>query len=204
METSLSLFLLSAAGISVTGVMLPGPMTAATIVKGYGCKHAGAWIAAGHAVVEIPVIAVIYLGFWRFIGSPHVEMGIYLVGGSMLIYLGLRMLRATGDASSVAGGLPAGSFVTGIVITGTNPAFYIWWATVGVALVTRAAKFGLAGVILLTLVHLPCDLAWSEFLSVGTFGSRRWWTQRVRKIVFGVCASMLAGFGVWFCLSALL
>ncbi|MCJ7669820.1 MAG: LysE family translocator [Dehalococcoidia bacterium] len=203
METSLGLFLLSAAGISLTGVMLPGPLTAATIVKGYSDKHAGAWIAAGHAVIEIPLIAVIYF-VGHFIDSPQVEMGIYLVGGLMLLYLGFRMFRATGDAPGVVGGLPASSLITGIVITGTNPAFYIWWATIGVALVSGAAKFGPVGVILFTLVHLPCDLAWSEFLSIGTFESRRWWTQKVRRVVFSVCASILAGFGVWFCLSAFL
>ena len=208
METSLGLFLLSAAGISLTGVMLPGPMTAATIAKGYTDKHAGAWIAAGHAVIEVPIIAVIYaviyFGFEHFIDSPQVEMGIYIAGGLMLLYLGFRMFRAIGEATDAVGGLPASSLVTGIVITGTNPAFYIWWATVGTALVIGAAKFGLAGVILFTIVHLPCDFAWSEFLSVSTFKSRRWWTQKVRRIVFSVCALVLAGFGVWFCLSAFL
>lgn len=206
METSLSLgqFLLIAVGISLTGVMLPGPMTAATIAKGYSDKHAGAWIAAGHAVIEIPLIAVIYFLFEHFTRSPQVEKGIYVVGGLMLLYLGFRMFRATGKAPGTVGGLPTSSLVTGIVITGTNPAFYIWWVTTGIALVARAAKFGLVGVVLFTLVHLPCDLAWSEFLSVGTFKSRRWWTQKVQRIVFSVCALILAGFGVWFCLSTFL
>jgi len=208
METSLGLFLLSAAGISLTGVMLPGPMTAATIAKGYSDKHAGAWIAAGHAVVEVPIIAVIYaviyFGFEHFIDSPQVKMGIYLAGGLMLLYLGFRMFRATHETLGAVSGLPASSLVTGIVITGTNPAFYMWWATVGAVLITGAARFGLVGVILLAVVHLPCDLVWSEFLSIGTFGSRRWWTQKVQRIVFGVCALILAGFGVWFCLSAFL
>ncbi len=202
METSLSLFLASAAVVSLTGVMLPGPLTAATITKGYGDRHAGARIAAGHAVIEIPIIALIYLGFERFVISPRVETAIYLAGGLMLIYLGIRMFRATGKAIGAAGGLPASSLLTGIVITGANPAFYIWWATVGAALVAGAAAFGLTGVILFALVHLPCDLVWSEFLSVGTFESRRWWTKKVQKIVFAVCALILAGFGVWFCLSA--
>ncbi len=208
METSLGLFLLSAAGISLTGVMLPGPMTAATIAKGYSDKHAGAWIAAGHAVVEVPIIAVIYaviyFGFEHFIDSPQVKMGIYLAGGLMLLYLGFRMFRATHKTFGAVGGLPASSLVTGIVITGTNPAFYMWWATVGAVLITGAARFGLVGVILLAVVHLPCDLVWSEFLSIGTFGSRRWWTQKVQRAVFGVCALVLAGFGVWFCLYAFL
>jgi threonine/homoserine/homoserine lactone efflux protein len=208
METSLGLFLLSAAGISLTGVMLPGPMTAATIAKGYSHKHAGVWIAAGHAVIEVPLIAIIYtaiyFGFEHSIDAPRVTMAIYLVGGLMLLYLGFRMFRATGKADNKVGGLPASSLVTGIVITGTNPAFYIWWATVGTALVTGAAMFGIAGVILFSIVHLPCDFAWSEFLSVSTYGSRRWWTQKVRRIVFSVCALILVGFGVWFCVSAFL
>jgi threonine/homoserine/homoserine lactone efflux protein len=204
METSLGLFLLSAAGISLTGVMAPGPMTAATIAKGYDDKHAGAWITAGHAVIEVPLIAAIYFGLGRFIESPQVEKGIYIAGGLMLLYLGFRMFRVTGGPTDAVSALPKSSFITGVVITGTNPAFYIWWATVGAALVSGTAKFGLAGVILFAVVHLPCDLAWSEILSVSTFKSRRWWTQKVQKIVFKVCALILAGFGVWFCISAFL
>jgi threonine/homoserine/homoserine lactone efflux protein len=87
METSLGLFLLSAAGISLSGVMLPGPLTAATIAKGCSDKHAGAWITAGHAVIEIPLIAAIYFGLGHFLNSPQVEKVVYLVGGLMLLYL---------------------------------------------------------------------------------------------------------------------
>jgi len=183
---------------------MPGPMTAATIAKGHRDKHAGAWIAAGHAIVEIPLIAAIYFGFGRLINYPRVETAIFLVGGLMLLYLGFRMFRAAAEAPGSVSGLPASPLLTGILITGTNPGFYVWWAVVGTALVTAAARFGLAGVVLLGLVHLPSDFAWSEFLSVGTFESRRWWTQKIQKIVLSVCAAILAGFGVWFCFSAFL
>ncbi len=202
METSLGLFLFSAVGISLTGVMLPGPLTAATIAKGYGDKNAGALIAVGHAVIEIPLIAAIYLGLGHLIGSPQVVKVIYVVGGLMLFYLGFRVFRTAGDAVGEMGGLPTSSLVTGIVFTGANPGFYIWWVTIGMVLIVGAIKFGLIGIVLFTVVHWLCDLAWYEVLSVGTFKSRKWWTQKVRRIVFSGCAFVLIGFGVWFCISA--
>jgi len=204
METSLGLFLFSAVGISLTGVMLPGPLTAATIAKGYGDKNAGALIAVGHAVIEIPLIAAIYLGLGHLIGSPQVVKVIYVVGGLMLFYLGFRVFRTAGDAVGEMGGLPTSSLVTGIVFTGANPGFYIWWVTIGMVLIVGAIKFGIIGIVLFTVVHWLCDLAWYEVLSAGTFKSRKWWTQKVRRIVFSGCAFVLIGFGVWFCISAFL
>lgn len=198
METSLGLFLLSVIGISLTGAMLPGPMTAATIAKGYGSKNAGALIAVGHGVIELPLIAAIYLGVGHFLGLPLVVSIIYIAGGVALFYLGFRMFRTASDAPGEVGGLPRNSMVTGIVVTATNPAFYVWWITIGAALITGAALFGVIGVVLLAVVHWPCDLIWSEFLSLGTFKSRKWWTGRVPRIVFSICALILIGFGAWF------
>jgi threonine/homoserine/homoserine lactone efflux protein len=203
METSLGLFLLSVAGISLTGAMLPGPMTAATIAKGYGNKNAGALIAVGHGVIELPLIAAIYLGVGHFLGLPLVVSIIYIAGGVALFYLGFRMFRTASDAPGEVGGLPRNSIVTGIVVTATNPAFYVWWITIGAALITGAALFGIIGVVLLAVVHWPCDLIWSEFLSLGTFKSRKWWTGKVTRIVFSICALILIGFGAWFLASGL-
>jgi hypothetical protein len=39
-------------------------------------------------------------------------------------------------------------------------------------------------------------------LSVSTFKSRKWWTRGVQRVVFRVCALVVVGFGVWFCVSA--
>jgi threonine/homoserine/homoserine lactone efflux protein len=203
METNLGLFLLFVAGISFTGVMLPGPMTAATIAKGYKNKNAGASIAIGHGIVELPLIAAIYFGLGHFIEATWVINAIYIAGGVVLFYLGFRMFRTVGNAPEDVGGLPSSSVVTGMVVTGTNAAFYIWWATIGAALLTGAARFGVIGIVLLTVVHWPCDLAWSEFLSLGTFKSRKWWTKKVQRIVFSTCALVLLGFGAWFLISGL-
>ncbi len=195
---SLNLFLLSVVGISLTGVMMPGPVTAATIAKGYGDRNAGALIAIGHAVIEMPLIAAIYLGFGHFISSPQVVRTIHIVGALMLFYLGFRMFRTATSVPGGIGGLPVSSLITGIVLTGTNPGFYVWWMTIGIALIVGATDFGLSGILLFAVVHWLCDLAYYEFLSMATFKSRKWWTQKVQRIVFSACASMLIGFGIWF------
>lgn len=212
METSLGFFLLIAFWISLSGVMLPGPMTAATIAKGYSEKNAGILIAAGHAIVEIPLIVAIYLGFGYLVRFPHVTTAIHIAGGLLLFYLGFRMFRAAGEMPGEVGGLPRSTLITGIVLTAANPGFYAWWLAIGTNLIVGnttignttiagAATFGLIGILSFVLVHLSSDLAWSEFLSVGTFKSRKWWTAKVQRIVFSICAFVLIGFGVWFCAS---
>lgn len=201
MTANLGLFLLSAAGISLSGVMLPGPLTAATIAKGYQDKNAGILIALGHAVIEFPLMALVYFGFAHFLTSPETKRVVGLAGGLMLVFLGLMMLRAIRKAPGEAADLPYNSFVTGIIMTGGNPYFYLWWATIGVALIANAADFGVHGLLLFAVVHWSCDLVWEQFISMSVFKTRHLWTQKVQRIVFGICALVLVGFGAWFCLS---
>lgn len=201
MTANLGLFLLSAAGISLSGVMLPGPLTAATIAKGYQDKNAGILIALGHAVIEFPLMALVYFGFAHFLTSPETKRVVGLAGGLMLVFLGLMMLRAIRKAPGEAADLPYNSFVTGIIMTGGNPYFFLWWATIGVALIANAADFGIWGLLLFAVVHWSCDLVWEQFISMSVFKTRHLWTQKVQRKVFGVCALVLVGFGAWFCLS---
>jgi threonine/homoserine/homoserine lactone efflux protein len=202
MTASLSLFLLSAIGISLSGVMLPGPLTAATIAKGYREQNAGIFIALGHAVIELPLMALIYFGFAQFFASPEVKKVIGLAGGLMLIAMGSVVLRnIIKKAQGEAADLPYNSLVTGIMMTGANPYFFLWWATIGIALIATAAEFGIWGLVVFAVVHWSCDLVWEQFISMSVFRTKHLWTQKVQRIVFGVCALVLVGFGVWFCVS---
>jgi threonine/homoserine/homoserine lactone efflux protein len=204
MTQNLWLFLLSAAGVSLSGVMLPGPLTAATIARGYNDKNAGAMIGIGHAIIEIPIIALIYFGFAAFIADPLVKMVTGLAGGALLVLMGLLIFftfRKPLEGSAV---LPYSSLVTGIVMTGGNPYFLLWWATIGVALVSGASAFGIYGLALFTIVHLTCDIAWEQVVSTTVFRTRHLWTPGVQKTVFSVCAAVLIGFGVLYGVSVFL
>ena len=200
MTASFGLFLVSVVGISLSGVMAPGPLTAATITKGYRNGNAGIWIALGHAVVEIPLMALIYFGFAQYLASPEVKRFIGLAGGLMLLFMGAMMIRTMGKSLEEAD-LPYNSFTTGIMMTGANPYFFLWWATIGVTLILSAAEFGIYGLVIFAIVHCLCDLVWEQIVSFSVFKTKHLWTPGVQKVVFGVCALVLIGFGLWFCVS---
>jgi threonine/homoserine/homoserine lactone efflux protein len=202
LTASFGLFLLSAIGISLSGVIAPGPLTAATITKGYNDKYAGTFIALGHAIVELPLMALIYFGFAHFLASPEVKRIIGVIGGLLLIFMGAMLFRTMNKAISEAGSdLPSTSFTTGIILTGANPYFLLWWATIGIALVYGAAEFGVYGLIIFVVVHWLCDLSWEQLVSFTVFKTRNLWTPKVQKVVFGICSLVLIGFGIWFCVS---
>jgi len=68
-------FLLEAALISLSGVLAPGPMTAVTVGEGTRSPHAGAWIAVGHGIIEIPLMIGVRLRVWRCTESSHRSSG---------------------------------------------------------------------------------------------------------------------------------
>jgi len=76
-------FLLSVVIISLSGVMMPGPMFAVTVAKSYRSQLAGIQIALGHAMVEIPLILLIYFGLAQFFQHEVVRLVLNLVGGAM-------------------------------------------------------------------------------------------------------------------------
>lgn len=200
---SLPLFLGSVIAISLTGVMMPGPVTAVTVAKGAQRKGAGALVALGHGLIEFPLIVLIYLGFARFLDFPEVKIAVGLVGGLVLFWMAANMLKTKPLVFSERRDAPHGSVVAGLVTTAANPYFFLWWATVGAALLVSAQDFGGAGVAALSVTHWLCDFGWLFLVSWGVFKSRQLWTQRVHRIVFGGCAAIMVGFGGWFIYSSI-
>ncbi len=204
MDASFGLFLLYAAGISLSGVMMPGPLTAATIAKGYREQNAGIFIALGHAVVEIPLMAIIYFGLGHFFTNPEFKKVVGVAGGLLLVFMGLMVLRGFRKNIAESADIPYSSLVTGIMLTGANPYFFLWWATIGIALIVTAAQFGIWGLVIFAVVHWSCDLVWEQIVSVSVFRTKHMWTQTVQRVVFGICAALLVGFGIYFCVSVFL
>lgn len=192
-------FLITATAISLSGVLAPGPMTAATLAAGTRLRHAGAVIALGHAVVEFPMMLVIIAGAGRLFEVEGVKLGIGLAGGAFLLLMGVQLLLAARKTSSEMAVADARHpFLIGIVLTGANPYFLVWWATVGLTLVAQAKELGIIAFALFAVIHWLCDLVWLELLSLASHRGTELLGGRIRQIVLVICGLTLLGFGCKF------
>ena len=193
------MFLISAVGISFSGVMAPGPVTAATLAAGSRSRHAGAWIAVGHGVVEFPLMLLIMAGMNLVFQIEGVRIGIGLAGGLMLLLMGGQTIKdqARNKDSNAKYGDKSPVWI-GILLTGGNPYFLLWWATVGMTLAGQAWQLGVVAFALFALVHWLCDLAWLEILSQVSYQGTRWLGVKTQKAIAQVCGSALVVFGLLF------
>ncbi len=197
-DSSVLLFLGSVVIISLSGVMMPGPVLAGTIAKGSKDRHAGLWIGLGHGIVELPLIALIYFGLGSFFENNGVMMAIGIVGGNMLIFMGQSMLKHRQADSGDEKYLPYHPLVVGIITSVSNPYFFLWWATIGVLLVSVASGFGVWMVLVFALLHWACDIFWDWFVSLATHRSKGLWKDNTQAMIFGACGLTLIAFGIFF------
>jgi threonine/homoserine/homoserine lactone efflux protein len=162
-------------------------------------------ISFGHGVIEFPLMFFIYFGF-NFLLEPGslTHKMISLVGGLILIYMGIQMLKTGKETAKESSYSKYGALVSGILATGANPYFILWWFTNGAALVINASIFGFIGFLIFAITHWSCDLLWNTFVSLTVFKSKRFWTKRVHEMVFGFCVVVFIGFGAWFIISTIL
>ena len=195
--------LLSVVVISFSGVMMPGPMFAVTLAKSFRSPWAGVQISLGHAVIEVPLILLIYLGFARFFENSVVQLVLSLLGGVMVLWLGIVMFRARARVVLEGKDLPYSAFTAGILTSVLNPFFLLWWATIGSLLVMKFLEFGLGGLSIFIAVHWLIDLAWLSLVSVVVYRTRSLWGRRAQQWVFIASSLLLGGFGIWFVVSGI-
>lgn len=179
--------------------MQPGPVTATVITMGTRNRYAGTFLALGHGIVEFPLMVVIVLGVGKFFELQSVQIAIGLVGGLFLFLMatqGLLSLRARVDIKpKVLSGKP---ILAGIILSAGNPFFLIWWATVGLALATQAAQWGIWAFVLFAMTHFSMDLIWLQILSWASFKGSVLLGPRGLQVVLTICSTALFAFGLFF------
>ncbi|MBD3390677.1 MAG: hypothetical protein GF418_01495 [Chitinivibrionales bacterium] len=191
-------FLAQVVLVSLSGVMAPGPMSAVALGKGSRSPHAGLLISVGHGMVEIPLMILLLLGLGVFLEHGWVQVGLGLLGGGVLLWMGVGMFRSI-NVEGIRGKDHAHSpILAGIFMSGGNPYFLIWWATIGITLIVRSVEFGIVGVVAFAIVHWLCDCLWMWFLSALSFKGGRFFGGSFQKVLYAMCGLVLMGFGVKF------
>lgn len=200
---NLFFFLFKVVGISLSGVMAPGPVTAVTIAMGKRKPLAGALIAVGHGIVEFPLMILIVMGIDEVLKLPAAQIVIGLAGGAFLLTMATGMIRDLSSGGRQQAARAAGSpVIAGIVLSVGNPYFLFWWATVGLGLASEVSGLGALAFALFAVVHWLCDFVWLCALSVASYKGSTLLSERRQTQVLLVCATALRFFGVCFVVDA--
>lgn len=196
--------LVTAFVIGLSGAVMPGPVLAVTIThaarRGF---MAGPLITLGHALLEAALLIALVAGLGPFLTQPAISGLIAGVGAVILVLMGASMLRSLprlkldldeGAATS------AGPIRDGVLLSLANPYWSIWWATVGLSLTAMAMASGLGwwGLLLFWLGHISSDLVWYSLVSAVVSKGRHFITDKVHRVLVGVCAVFLIVFAVFF------
>ncbi len=195
--------------VGFSGALMPGPLLAVGIAETprHGWKT-GPIISMGHAVAEVGVVVLLALGLAAITDrSPLVTDIISVVGGVALILMGTTMARDIwrgrvdyeGGKEAVRSGNRrlAGR---GITASLSNPYWFVWWATTGLAFVVRSLEFGWIGPVVFYFGHVMSDFVWYSLVSVLLWQGRRLLIGKGLKALILLCAVFLMWLGVTFIL----
>jgi threonine/homoserine/homoserine lactone efflux protein len=191
-------FLCKVVIISLSGVMAPGVITAATIALGAKDPKAGAVISIGHGMVEIPLIILIVLGLSSILKSTTAQIAIGIVGGLVLMFIAVTMLNEYRKPPAETKPKITGPLTAGILLTASNPYFLLWWASVGLNLTISASQLGMVAFVLFAVVHWLCDLIWLSILSWASYKGSTILGPRNQRMILAGCAVILILFSIKF------
>jgi threonine/homoserine/homoserine lactone efflux protein len=196
-------FLVSVLLISLSGVLMPGPLFAMTITKASKSKIAGALIAVGHGIVEFPLIILIFFVLSQFEIPRGVQVTVGLLGGLVMIFMGMQAFRKRHRQEESTMALKRDSIFAGVWTTAVNAGFILWWLTIGTTLILNAKLFQLAGFAVFAGVHWLTDFLWYSIVGLLIFKSQKFWSQRTRMGITLFCVAVFIGFGAFFIALAL-
>jgi threonine/homoserine/homoserine lactone efflux protein len=186
--------------IGLTGALAPGPTLVATINSSLkGGWSMGPRVTLGHAAVEVLMVLLIMGGFALVIGDHAVLIG--GIGGLALIIFGALTIRGARSAVLPLTGEQAETvhpFLAGVVTSISNPYFWIWWFTVGSALIIGAYTGGLVLVITFIAGHWAADLGWFTLVSVSIHRGRFILGEHTYRWILGLCGLFLIVFGGYY------
>ncbi len=200
----------TALAVGFSGAMMPGSLLTYTIRHSLkeGPK-VGFLVIIGHALLELLLIAGIFLGLDMVLKSDAAQITIGIVGGILLCYIGVDMIlkAARGQVSVSMDAKTKNSdrmMLSGALLSMANPYFLLWWAVIGLGFLTQAYRdFAVWGVAIYFLGHITADFAWYGLISTVVGKTRKFIKEKPYRIIIMVLGGLLIFFGARFLIDAL-
>jgi threonine/homoserine/homoserine lactone efflux protein len=201
----MSIFSLFSIGfiLGLTGAMAPGPLL--TITIGESAKRGGIvgpMVVLGHGILEFLLLVLIIFGLGSILNNKIIFSIIAFAGGIILIYMGYGTIKGLKDyqlsATSSVSQKGLHPVISGIVVSLSNPYWFIWWITIGMGYVMFARGLGIKGVLAFFIGHILSDLVWYSFISYGIQFGGKFFSLKVIKAILLICSIFLIFFGGYF------
>jgi len=198
-------FAITVITISVSGVMSPGPLFAANVAYGVkGGWKSGIKIAYGHTVVELPLVVLLGIGAISLTAFPQFREYVSILGAiSLFTFAGLQVRNVLRKSSSDYSS-KHGPFFIGILLSGLNPFFLIWWFTIGFKLISDAlVLYSSMGIAIMFGFHIWMDYAWLGGVGFLSSEGKKILSTKNYNIFMILISGVLVYFGITFLKQAL-
>lgn len=201
--------------VGFSGAMMPGPLLIVALARTptYGAKT-GPLIVIGHAIVELATVIVLSFGLAALMNQESmIPRYIAVIGGvALFLMAGVMFSEVRAGIKSPKIEQPIGAKTEqtinaykligeGMIATISNPYWFVWWGTVGSALVIASMQSGKLGPPIFYVGHILSDLVWYSLITVLLWQGKEFLSGRRYRILIGLCAVFLLWLGGWFIFS---
>ncbi len=190
--------------LGLTGALAPGPTLFATV----NASITGGWttgpkVILGHMVVESVLFFLIVFGL-AAVALPYTPV-ITVIGGIALVVFGVLTISGSRVASlqTTPTGLVTNPYLAGLVTSISNPYFWLWWLSIGSAMVIAGLAGGLFLAALFMAGHWCADLAWYTLVSFGVSRGTVFLSDRSYRVIMALCGLFLVIFGAYYLSTAI-
>jgi len=222
--------------VALSGAMAPGPLLTYTIYKSIQAKRkaflVGLFVCIGHAFLEFILILGLLFGVGPFISNTAIVVTIGLVGGGVLIFFGVTLLKDlkskkidfsflnlvdmesenliksehSDQKISKVQEFSKHPIIGGVLISMSNPYWWLWWAVIGLNFMTQFSVTLTNQVNFWSffLGHEAGDFIWYGSIATALGFSHRFITKKVYIAIIIICSVFMIGFGLYLALSPII
>ncbi|MFX1285868.1 MAG: LysE family transporter [Promethearchaeota archaeon] len=214
--------------IALSGSLSPGPLLTYTVYKALQSKRraylVGILIWIGHAILEFVLMLILLIGLSPFITDKSIIIIIGLLGGIVLIFFGVSLLREIWlnkidlnfitpknenieerEGTSEEVDLIQQPTLGGVLVSMSNPYWWIWWAVIGLNFMTQFS----VGFLNLEFWGFFLGHELGDFLTYVSIATLLGFTNKflTKRIYLGIligCSVFMIGFGLYLAISPIL